>query len=433
MADNPYQPSKQESSTFEITPSTVASTTDTSMRWKLFLMMVIEIFIWGAWQPKIFPYMGMLGFSANQQFLIGSVFGIASIVGIFFSNQFADRNFSAERFLAFSHLVGGLALLGLSQVTGFWPFFTLFLIYGLLYVPTISVTNSLAFANLKDPANEFGLIRMGGTIGWIIASWPFIFLLSGLKGDALIKGTSSIFLVGGIASLVMAAFSLTLPHTPPRKEATGMDKLAWLRAAKLLANPVVLVLFIVTFIDSTIHNGYFVLSDGYLTSIGIDASMSMVVMSIGQVAEIFTMVVLGMVLKRLGWKWTMIIGIMGHALRFAVFAFFPQYQWLIIGIQVLHGICYAFFFATVYIYVDEVFPKDVRSSAQGLFNLLILGVGMVVASYVFPMLQASLTVNEKVDYQTLFLIPTGLAVLAMVLLLVGFWPAKSSANVEVKH
>lgn len=409
--------------------------TDSKTRWKLFLMMVAEIFIWGAWQPKIFPYMGMLGFTPNQQFLIGSVFGIASIVGIFFSNQFADRSFSAERFLAFSHLVGGLALLGLSQTRSFGPFFALFLIYGLVYVPTISVTNSLAFANLKDPSNEFGLIRMGGTIGWIIASWPFIFLLSNLKGDALVNGTSSIFVVAGIASIVMAVFSLTLPHTPPRKEASGMDRLAWMRAAKLLANPVVLVLFIVTFIDSTIHNGYFVLSDGFLVAIGIDASLSMVVMSIGQVAEIVTMVILGFVLKKLGWKWTMIIGILGHALRFAVFAFFPQHQWLIVAIQLLHGICYAFFFATVYIFVDEVFPKDVRSSAQGLFNLLILGVGMVVAAYVFPKLKMAFTdeVTNVVDYQSLFLIPTGLAVLAMLLLLFGFWPKASTEGIDVKH
>ena len=392
-----------------------------SIRNRLFIMMILEIAIWGAWQIKIFPYMGMLGFTAGQQAWVGSVFGIASLVGMFFSNQFADRNFSAERFLCFSHIVGGLALIATAFTKEFTAFFACFLIYGLLYVPTLSVTNSLAFANLKDPARDFGFVRMGGTIGWIIVSWPFIFLL-GDKADA--DQTKTVFIVAGLISFALAIYSLTLPHTPPNKNAQGLDKLAWLRAGKLLAIPYVLVLFIVTFIDSTIHNGYFVVIDGFLTKVGISAKMTMVVSSIGQVAEIVTMLALGAVLRRIGWKWTMIVGILGHAARYSVFAFFGKadYQWLIIAIQVLHGICYAFFFATVSIFVDAVFPKDVRSSAQGLFNLLILGVGMVVASQVFPRLAAAYTVNGEVDYHKLFLVPTALAILGIFLLLVMFRP-----------
>ena len=390
----------------------------------LFVMMLLEIAIWGAWQPKIFAYMGMLQFSSWQTSLVGAVFGIASILGIFFSNQFADRNFSAERFLAFSHVVGGTALIAASYVTHFWGFFALFLIYGLLYVPTISVTNSLAFAHLKNPAKDFGLVRMGGTVGWIVVSWPFIFLLSAEAGPDQVRW---IFIVGGIISYILAVFSLFLPHTPARKDVEGLDKLAWIKAGKLLGLPFVLILFIVTFIDSVIHNGYFVVSDIFLTSrVGISANLSMVVMSIGQVAEIITMIVLGMVLARLGWKWTMIVGILGHGLRFATFAFLPDMAWMIIGVQILHGICYAFFFAAVYIFVDAVFPHDVRASAQGLFNLLILGLGMVVASFTFPQLMDHLKLPDgSVDWQTLFLVPTGLAFLAILLMALFFKPPSS--------
>src|SRR5436190_45770 len=266
------------------------------IRFKLFLMMVLEIAIWGAWQVQIFNYMPMLKFEPWQQNLAGSMFAIASVVGIFFSNQFADRNFAAEKFLAFSHLVGGLALIGAAFAKSFGPFFTLFLIYGLFYVPTISVTNSLAFANLRDPAKDFGFVRMGGTIGWIVVSWPFVFLLGSAPTA---HETRSIFIVAAIVSFVMAAYSLTLPHTPPRKNVHGMDRLAWIRAGKLLAIPSILVLFIVTFIDATVHNGYFALSDSFLTKrVGIAGNMSMIVMSLGQVAEILTMVVLGKVLLR---------------------------------------------------------------------------------------------------------------------------------------
>lgn len=399
---------------------------------KLFLMMILEIAIWGAWQIKIFSYMGMLGFNPGQQWLVGSSFGIASLVGIFFSNQFADRNFSAERFLAFSHVVGGVALVATAFQTSFWPFFSCFLVYCLLYVPTISVTNSLAFANLKDPAKDFGFVRMGGTIGWIIVSWPFIFLLSENAGAA---ETRWVFIVAGIISFVLAVFSLTLPHTPPRKDVADADKVAWIKALKLLGNPFVLILFIVTFIDSTIHNGYFVVIDGFLQKVGISANMSMVVSSIGQVAEIVTMLILGAVLKRLGWKTTLILGIFGHAARFGIFAFFgtPENQWLIIAVQVLHGICYAFFFVTVYIFVDAVFPKDIRASAQGLFNLLILGVGMVVASKIFPQLLAGYTKDGVVDYKQLFLVPTGMALAGILLLALFFWPPTHGPEGEVKH
>jgi nucleoside transporter len=421
--------------------SDAAAKTDPAVKMKLFIMMIVELFVWGAWQPKVYNYMGQLGFVGWQQSLAGSVFGIASLLGIFFSNQFADRNFAAERFLAFSHFVGGLALIGVSQceaiaarlqVEAYWPFFTLFLVYAILYVPTLSVTNALAFANLRDPANEFGFVRMGGTIGWIVASWPFVFLLSGISDPVELKNaTSWIFIVAGIASFAMAAYSLTLPHTPPNKEAHGLDRLAWIRAAKLLAVPYVFVLFLVTLIDSTIHNGYFVLSDTFLTTrVGISDNMSMVVMSIGQVAEIVTMVVLGAVLARLGWKWTMVVGILGHAVRFGVFAFFADMQGVIIAIQILHGICYAFFFATVYIFVDAVFPKDVRTSAQGLFNLLILGVGGVIANFLFVPLRDYYTTAGVVDYQSLFLIPTGMAIVAIVVLAVFFQPPTDEAKLD---
>ena len=386
-------------------------------------MMVLEIAIWGSWQVQIFNYMPMLKFEGWQQNLAGSMFAIASVVGIFFSNQFADRNFSAEKFLAFSHLIGGLALIGAAFAKEFTPFFLCFLLYGLFYVPTISVTNSLAFAHLKDPARDFGFVRMGGTIGWIVVSWPLIFLLG---AKSTVEEMRWIFLVGAIISFVLAAFSLTLPHTPPRRDVQGIDKLAWLKAAKLLGLPYVLILFIVTLIDSTIHNGYFVLIGGFLKNpINMPDNWIAAITTIGQVAEIATMVILGTVLKKIGWKWTMIIGILGHCLRFATFAFFdkPEYQAIIVAVQVLHGICYAFFFATLYIFVDAVFPKDIRTSAQGLFNLLVLGVGLVIANFWFGSLKAQWTdASGVVDYHKLFLVPTGLAVAAMVLLLIFFKP-----------
>lgn len=402
-------------------------------------MMVLEFFIWGAWLPLIWGYMGKdgLAFTDSQIALVGSAFAIASVVGIFFSNQFADRNFAAEKFMAFSHLVGGAAILAMYWAKSFPMFFGLMLVHSLFYVPTISVSNSIAFTHMKNAQKEFGLVRMGGTIGWILAAWPLYFILQGKTGIEAVTASRNIFLVSGIASLLLAAYSLILPHTPPKAAAAGESSWAWLRAVKFLSKPFLLVLFIVTFIDSTIHNGYFLMAGGFLGSsvVGIKPEWIMPVMSIGQVAEIVTMLALGAVLARLGWKTTMILGILGHTARFLVYAFMPENQTIIIIVQVLHGICYAFFFATLYIFIDAAFPKDVRASAQGLFNLLVLGLGDLAAKWLFIPLQGSLTSAEGVvNYKHLFLWPSAMAAGAAVILLIAFWPPKElSSELEVNH
>jgi MFS family permease len=453
---------------------------NSGIRAKLFAMMVLQFFIWGAWLPLIFGYLPSLGFSAekppaalqgmfdmlpwflqvlfSEQAMILNAFPIAAIVGMFFSNQFADRNFAAQRFLAFSHLVGGIAILGCGYTRSFWPFYGLMLLHCLLYVPTISITNSIAFANMKDAQKEFGIIRMGGTVGWILAAWPFVFIFvdwskvpalseagftnwigavfaNPLTGDAAKDLTRWTYVVAGVASLLLAALSLTLPHTPPKKSGEGgAQSLAWLEAVKLLKHPFVLILWIVTFADSFVHNCYFNWTGGFLGAapsaggVGIDARWIMPIMSIGQVAEILTMFILGATLVKLGWKTTMVIGILGHAARFAVYAFFPQSASFIITIQVLHGVCYAFFFATVYIFVDAYFPKDVRSSAQGLFNVMVLGLGALVANSICPfLLQNKFTHDGVVDFKGLFLVPCFVALAAAVVLAIAFHPPKNVA------
>jgi nucleoside transporter len=421
-------------------------------RVKLFIMMVLEYVIWGAWLPLIFTYLPSLGFTPGQQSAILNAFPVAAVVAMFFSNQFADRNFAAEKFLAFSQLIGGAAMIGLAFTRDFWTFFGLMLVHCLLYVPTLSIANSIAFANLKE-GRDFGLIRMGGTIGWILAAWPFTFILvdwqkvaaapakgfvdwlytvlgSGLTGAELQRGIRWTFVVSGIASLLLAAFSLGLPHTPPRKPTESENKLAWLEAMRLLGKPFVLALWLVTFADTFVLNAYFNWAGSFLGSpqVGIKGNWIMPIMSIGQVAEILTMAVLAAALKRFGWRLTMIVGILGHVVRFGVFAFFPGETALIILVFILHGICYAFFFAAVYIFVDEYFPKDARSSAQGLFNVMILGVGVIAANTLCPKLMADYTANGVTDFRTLFLIGAGVALAGAIALALFFHPPAASAE-----
>src|SRR5262249_46894302 len=227
---------------------------------------------------------------------------------------------------------------------------------------------------------EFGPVRLWGTIGWIAAAWPFTFIMIdwarvpplesmigdtdpslldsaavffawleralGLskKGADFNLATSYTFLAAGLACLSLAAISAFLPHTPPRRAEQAQEKLAWLEAMKLLRKPFVLVLFVVTFLDAAVHQFFFAWTARYLTDgVGIPGNWVMPVMSISQIAEIGTMAFLGYVLKRLGWRLTMVIGVLGHAGRFTVFALYPE-PWAAVTINVLHGICYAFFF-----------------------------------------------------------------------------------------
>lgn len=502
---------------------------------KLCLMMFLQFFIWGAWFEIGFSYIPGLKFEQPwMTAMVFNAFNIGSLVALFFSTQFADRKFAAEKFLAFSHLIGGLAIgalfflqapvglavgnvnsvtitekvsdtsgkgimpdgtvatvesltpadkaakyweefdklesgkkptvtfkvtqeaSGSKAVTGdataplapFWPFFLLMLVHSIFYVPTISITNSIAFTAFTNPEKQFGPVRLWGTIGWIAASWPFIFILADwaavqttgktgldligaalgtpLGGAAALDGKKYVFLVAGIASLVLAVFSLTLPHTPP-KPASGEDSLAWLKAMKLLKHLPVLVLFVVTFIDAAVHQSYFVWVFDFLADkVGIPTNWVGATTKIGQVAEVLTMLILGWVLKNLGWKWTMVIGVLGHAARFAVFAFLPEPA-PVIAVIALHGVCYAFFFATVYIFVDKTFPKDVRSSAQGLFNVLILGVGPFVANTVCSFLAGTAKTSEgKLDYPMVFQVSLTAAVIGAMLLAVAFNPKKEA-------
>ncbi|MBK9388418.1 MAG: MFS transporter [Planctomycetes bacterium] len=424
-----------------------------SVRAKLFVMMVLQFFIWGAWLPLIFGYLPSLGFSKLEQSLVLNAFPFAAIVGLFFSNQFADRNFAAEKFLAFSHGVGGVAILLCGFATSFTAFFALMLVHCLLYVPTIAITNSIAFAQMKDAQKEFGIVRMGGTIGWILAAWPFTFVFVDwsavpalgelgfvswvgealghpLEGAAAQAATKWTYVAAGTASLALALFSFALPKTPAKRaSAGGEEKLAWLEAVKLLRHPFVLLLWLVTFVDAFVHNCYFNWTGTFLGTpvaeggVGIPANWKMPVMSVGQIAEIVTMLFLGAVLKKLGWRWTMVIGVLGHAARFAVYAYSPQPWQGIVAVQVLHGVCYAFYFATVYIFVDAYFPKDVRSSAQGLFNVMILGAGALLANSICPtLIQETFQEGGRIDFRGLFLVPTFCSLVGAILLALFFRP-----------
>lgn len=409
-----------------------------SVRVRLSVMMFLEYVIWGAWLPLLNNYLDQIGMSGDQKGWINSAFALASLVTIMIGGQLADKYFAAQRVLGVCQLFAAIAILLIPMFPTFEMVMTLMLLHCVFYAPTMALTNAISFANLPD-SKDFGAIRLWGTIGWIAASVPMILLLDpGYRKEFGLPPQvdySVIFYVSGAAAFALAVFSLVLPHTPPmanKEEASSFGK-----ALGVLTQPVMLVLFIVTFMDMIVHSAYFFFTGRFLGHLGVPSPWIMPAMSVGQIAEIFTMMILATVIKKLGWKLTLTLGILGHAVRFFVFYLCtPEMLWLAIVINVLHGVCYAFFFAAVFIYIDEHFPKDIRNNAQGLFNVAVLGIGVLIGNLVWGKVESMYTGPEPakaLDFPGIFSVATGAALVTAVFFIIAFHPPRTSKEPEKEY
>jgi nucleoside transporter len=387
----------------------------------LAVMMFLQYAIWGAWSVALSGYLEKeLGFKGLGLALIYNALPLMSLIVPFTAGQVADRFMPAQRALALFHLLGGLLLFGLAFQRELLPMTALMLGYTFFYAPTLALSNSVAFRNLKDPEIEFGPIRVWGTIGWIAANLLVTFVRSNFQ--SLQWGVIDVFALAGGISVLAALLSLTLPHTPPAKESS--DPLAFTKAFDLLRDPNYRIFFIIALIVATELPLYYVLTFPFLqlagSVVGITSENLPTWMTIAQVAEIFTIAfMLPAVLPIWGVRKTMLLGIFAWPARYAVFALAwamhqqaPWTVWLAVASLALHGFCYVFFFVVAFIYTDMVAPRDVRSSAQALINVAVLGVGMLIGGFFAGWLKDLFTTGGVTNYTMVFLVPTVITVLA---------------------
>ena len=349
-----------------------------AVKGRLALMLFLQYFIWGAWYVTVGTWLGAtLHFSGTRIALVAGSTALGALIAPFVAGSLADRSFATEKLLAALHLLGALLLWAASANHSFATVYSLLLLYACCYMPTLSLTNTLAFRHMRDPGVEFAPLRVLGTAGWILAGL--------LVGGLALEGTATPLRIAALASLVMALYCLTLPHTPPVNAAEASHG-----APRRMFSPDVLGLFrdrsFAVFAAASLLicvplQFYYAFTNLFLNEAGVhDAAGKM---TGGQFSELGCMLLIPWFFRRLGVKGMLLAGMAAWALRYALFAFGNSGSGmpLLWAAILLHGICYDFFFVTGQIYVDRKAPPAARAAAQGLVTQITYGAGMLLGSW----------------------------------------------------
>jgi nucleoside transporter len=454
----------------------------------LSIMMFLQFFLWGAWFVTLGTFMKTLGMGGDRGGTwIGNAYSaapIAAIVAPFFLGVVADRFFASQRVMGVLHLVGGLLLLALPAVAARsienpLPFVGVLLLHMLCYMPTLGLSNTVAFNCMTNPEKQFPLIRVWGTIGWIVAGLVLGFVAArmfpfsqfvGAHGISLAdfesaqaamaakqsvaadlmekvhgviadtqtarNGSPVFFYVGGLSGVVLGLFCFALPNTPPPMKGRPVDVGAILGrdALGLLRDRSYLVFIVSSLLVCIPLAAYYALAGPYvqdffeaIAKVSGQVRSVPVTMSYGQMSEIIFMLVMPLFFARLGVKWMLAVGMLAWVVRYGLFAaaaghqgFSDDLKWMVLAGIILHGICYDFFFVTGQIYTERKAKPEIRAQAQGFLVLITQGVGMLIGNQVIGRLKDKVTAGQQVDWHTFWMAPAIFALLVLVLFVALF-------------
>lgn len=397
----------------------------TTIRIKLSVMMFLEYFVWGAWYVTLGTWLGTtLHFSGQQIGLAAGTTAIGAMVSPFIVGMIADRFFATERVLSVLHIAGGVLLFVTSSQQSFVPFYVLLLLYALCYMPTMALTNSLSFRQMQDPGVQFGAVRVLGTAGWIVAGLVIGFLK--------LEPTSVPMRVAAGASVILGLFCLTLPHTPPlgkRKKVTARDVLG-LDALALLKDRSFAIFALSSFLICIPLQFYYAFTNPFLNEIGVTNAAGK--MTMGQMSEVFFMLLIPWFFRRLGVKYMLALGMLAWVCRYALFAAGNNTNlvWMLYLGILMHGICYDFFFVTGQIYVDQQASDAIRAAAQGFITFVTYGFGMAIGSWVSGKVVDIFRVSGATlqhSWRSIWIVPASASLAVLLLFLLLFKQSNAAA------
>jgi nucleoside transporter len=388
----------------------------TTTRFQLMVMMFLEFLIWGSWFVTMGTYLGKnLGATGVQISWAYQSVSIGAMIAPFFIGLIADRFFAAQKILGVLHLIGAGVLYLVSQQKTFDTFFPLIVLYMLLYMPTLALVNSIAFKQMTNPTNQFPIIRVLGTIGWIVVG-NLIAFFALEKTESLEKT----FIIGAGVSVLLGIYSFFLPNTPPPKskdEKVYVRDIVGFDALSMLKNPSYLIFFIGSILVCIPLTFYYNYANLFLNELKVEGAAGK--MSLGQMSEIVFMLLLPIALARYGIKKILLVGMLAWALRYLCFAYGDTgaYFWMLILGIILHGVCYDFFFVAGQIYTEQRAGERFKSSAQGLITLATYGVGWFIGSIIGGyVVDFYLIAEQQHNWTSIWFVPAGLAIV----ILLGF-------------
>jgi len=397
----------------------------TNTRFLLSSMMFLEYFIWGAWYVTMGTYMvSNLHATGLEIGATYSALAIATMISPFFVGLIADRFFAAQRIMGVLHLIGALLLFLATRIEHSNTFYWVILSYSLLYMPTIALSNSVAFSQMTDPGKQFPWIRVFGTLGWIVAGV--------LIGQLGIEKNSSTFYMAATVSAGLGLLSFVLPNTPPKAQSADASKALGTEAFVLFKERPYLIFFIAAILVCIPLSFYYGFANPFLNEIHFSNAASK--MTLGQVSEALFILAIPFLFNRIGVKKMLLMGMTAWILRYICFAYgnAETGSWMLYAGIILHGICYDFFFVTGYMYTEKKAGEKIKNAAQGLFTFATYGVGMFIGTWFSGYIVDKNQTDDTHNWQNIWYVPAYIA-LGVLIYFILFFKEKKEKHLIINN